>query len=161
MRDVTIMRYRAVPADWLVSARTSRLLLGALAGAVMVNVLQLGSVEVAAGTVGRTLRHSASAGHGCTDMPEGVSHPPAAAAWAVYRRAVGEAARSAHSARQRRGSVAELVRSGNEKTIEALGGSLPPQRALQSVAMAIVVRSSGRPVSAGFAPAPDSFELCG
>ena len=127
----------------------------------MVNVLQLGSVEVAAGTVGRTLLHSTSPAAGCSDVQEVVGHGPTAAAWALYRRSVGEAAGAAHSPKQRQGSVVELIRGGSAKTIEARGGRLPPERALQSVALAVVARSSNPTSSTGFAPAPDTPKLCG
>ena len=126
----------------------------------MVNVLQFGSVEVAAGTVGRKLLHSTSAAMGCLETPATVGHGLTAAAWDLYRRSAGEAAKAAHPPRQRQGSVVELFRGGSAKTIEALGGRLPPERALQSVALTIVVRSSGPSIAPGFAPAQDKLELC-
>jgi hypothetical protein len=143
-----------------VQARSSRLLLGAFVGAVVVNVLQLGSVEVAAGMIGRTLLHSTSAAQGCTATTEVVDYGPTTAAWALYRRSFGEAAGTAGSPQRRQGSVVELVRDGPAKTIEALGGRLPPERALQSVALAVVVRSSGTAASVGFAPPPQRPEIC-
>lgn len=155
------MRLRAISTEHSAGAHPTRLLLGALVGAVVVNVLQLGSVEVAAGTIGRTLLHSTSDAAGCTEAQEFVSYGPTAAAWALYRRSVGQAAGAAYSPKQKRGSVVELVRGGSAKTIEALGGRLPPERALQSVALAVVVRLLSPTFSAGFAPAPDTLKLCG
>lgn len=155
------MRLRVIAIEHSAGGHPTRLLLGALVGAVVVNVLSLGAVEVAAGTIGRTLLHSTSDAAGCTEMQDVVSYGPTAAAWALYRRSVGEAAGAALSPKQKRGSVVEMVRSGSAKTIEALGGRLPPERALQSVALAVVVRSSNPTFSAGFAPAPDTPKLCG
>ena len=155
------MRLRAFATKHSTGAHPTRMLLGALVGAVAVNVLQLGAVEVAAGTIGRTLSHSTSEAAGCTEMQEFVPYGPTAAAWASYRRFAGEAAGTAFSPKPKRGSVVELVRSGSAKTMEALGGRLPPERALQSVALAVVVRSSSRTLSAGFAPAPETPKLCG
>lgn len=154
------MHARMISKEHSAGARTPRLLFGALVGAVVVNVLQLGSVEVAAGMVGRTLLHSTSAAQGCTAIAEVVDYGPTAVAWALYRRSVEEAGRTASSPKQRRESVVELVRGGRAKTIEALGGRLPPERALQSVALAVVARSSGTAASVGFAPAPRRLELC-
>lgn len=137
-------------------------LVGALLLVVIVHVMQFGSVEGATGTVGRTLLHSVSAAQGCA--PEGgeppKAHPLVVRALAAYESALQRAARSGVPGNKQPRGLAPQLSRGRNNALEALGGRIPPERALQLTALTIPLRSDGALRSVRFVPSPTVADLC-
>ncbi len=138
------------------------MLVGAFVVVIVVHIAQVGSIEGATGSIGRILLHSVSAQDGCEGrMPVDVG-PNAAVLGAqqAYQAALERAGASdvPHNKQPRLMSW-ELSR-GMNNSLEALGGRVPPERALQLVALTIPLRTSGPMGKLDFEPAPVTADLC-
>lgn len=137
---------------------------GALAVVVAVHVLQVGSIEGATGVLGRTLLHSLSATEGCVG-PSGPVESPSplvGATWEAYEATLARLAASGAPRNKQPGELsARLLRGGGDNALEALGGRVPPERALQLVALTVPLRTSGPAQDLVFEPGSMSVSWCG
>ena len=112
-------------------------LLGALLSVVAVHLLQVGSIEGATGTIGRTLMHSTAADAGCEErFPEGVaSSPVVVRLQSTYEATLARLASSGVPRNKQPGELtARLLHGGCQNALDALGGRMPPARGLRLVA---------------------------
>ena len=136
---------------------------GALVVVAAVHVLQVGSIEGATGSLGRILAHSLSAGDTCeasTPARAGAS-PFVRAGWTTYEATLERLAASGVPGSRQPGELsARLLRGGGDNALEALGGRVPPERALQLVALTVPLRATGPAQELVFQPATPSMRLC-
>jgi hypothetical protein len=137
-------------------------LLGALALVGVVQALQAGSIEGATGGVGRTLLHSVSAQEECeARTPQQTQpHPLVHSALSAYEGALSRAASSGVPGNKQPGGLISRLSRGLDNPLEALGGRVPPERALQLAALTIPLRSSGPARDVALEPAPVVARLC-
>ena len=137
---------------------------GALVVVAAVHVLQVGSIEGATGSLGRILAHSLSAGESCeasTPARAGAS-PFVRAGWTTYEATLERLAASGVPRNKQPGELsARLLRGGGDNALEALGGRVPPERALQLVALTVPLRASGPAQDLVFEPGSMGVSWCG
>ena len=137
---------------------------GALTVVVAVHVLQVGSIEGATGVLGRTLLHSLSAAEGC-EGPSGPVRSPSplvGATWEAYEATLMRLAASGVPRNKQPGELsARLLRGSGDNALEALGGRVPPERALQLVALTVPLRASGPAQDLVLEPGSMSVSWCG
>lgn len=137
--------------------------LGALVVVAVVQVLQTGSIEGATGSMGRALLHSLTAGEAC-DVSEREASGTSSfvrAAWATYGSTLDRLAASGVPGAKQPGELsADLLRGRGDNALEALGGRVPPERALQFVALTIPLRASGPAQTVVLEPASMRMSLC-
>lgn len=142
----------------------SAMFAGALLVVIAVHVLQVGSIEGATGSLGRILAHSLDAGESCEAFASeraGAS-PFVRTGWAAYKATLDRLAASGVPRNKQPGEMsARLLRGGGENALEALGGRIPPERALQFVALTVPLRLSGPAETVVLEPATTSMRLCG
>ena len=137
---------------------------GALVVLVAVHVLQVGSIEGATGAIGRVLLHSLDAVEGCEDpsAPAARPHPLVSANWEAYEAALERLAASGVPRNKQPGELsARLLRGGGDNALESLGGRVPPERALQLVALTVPLRASGPAQDLVFEPGSMGVSWCG
>lgn len=147
------MRHRRVPPA---------VLLGALLSVVAVHVLQVGSIEGATGAIGRTLMHSAASHAKCGErLPEGAGPAPVVVGmWSAYQSTFERLAASGVPGDKQPGELTARLLRGGDNALEALGGRVPPERALQLVALTVPLRAEGPVRTIEFEPAPSVPQLC-
>jgi hypothetical protein len=138
------------------------MLVGALVVVIVANVAQVGSIEGATGSIGRILLHSVSAQDGCEGrMPVDIRpHPVVLSAQQSYQAALERASASGVPSNKQPGELLLRLSRGMNNSLEALGGRVPPERALQLVALTIPLRTSGPMGNLDFEPAPVTADLC-
>ena len=137
-------------------------LLGTLLSVVVVHLLQVGSIEGATGAVGRTLMHSATAYAGCEErFSEGTEPSPVVVRLqSTYAAALARFASSGVPGNKQPGELTARLLGGGDNALEALGGRMPPERALQLVALTVPLRAEGPVRTISFEPSPTVPRLC-
>lgn len=137
-------------------------LLGALLSVVAVHLLQVGSIEGATGTIGGTLLHSTAEHVGCGErFPEGVEPSPVVVSLrSTYEAALARLSSSGVPRNKQPGELTARLLRGGDNALEALGGRVPPERALQLVALTVPLRAEGPVRTITFEPSSTDPQLC-
>jgi len=129
---------------------------------VGVHVAQVGSIEAATGGIGRILLHTVVAADRCADGGVDDVQPSRIVISAVnaYQDAFARFAASGVPGNKQPIALASRLSRNLENPLESLGGRLPPERALQLVALTIPLRSAGALGTLVFEPSPVVAEVC-
>lgn len=136
---------------------------GALVAVAAVHVFQVGSIEGAVGSFGRILAHSLSADENCGAVHgERVGESPfVRSGWAAYEATLARLVASGVPRNKQPGELsAQLLRGGGDNALQALGGRVPPERALQLVGLTVPLRFSGPAESVVLEPGATGIRFC-